>query len=475
MAARPFIHEDFLLTTDAARRLYHEYAVGMPIVDYHCHLPPRQIAEDHRFRTVTNIWLAGDHYKWRAMRANGIQERLCTGDASDWEKFLAWAATVPRTLRNPLYHWTHMELARPFGITDRLLNEDTARDIYNHCNARLAEPEMSCRGIMRYFNVRLVCTTDDPTDSLEHHKAIAADTAFGIRVLPTFRPDKAMAVEEPAAFNAWIDRLAAAADIHVPDYASFLAALRNRHDYFHQAGCRLSDHGLDTAYGADYTETEIASIFDKIRGGRDLYVGEVIQFKSAMLYEFGLMDAERGWTQQYHFGALRNNNSRMLAHLGPDTGFDSIADLELARPLARLLDRLERHGRLAKTVIYNLWPAHTEVLAAMIGSFQGPQTPGKMQLGTAWWFLDQLDGMRKQMEVLSNFGLLSRFVGMTTDSRSFLSYPRHDYFRRLLCQVLGEDMETGRLPRDFSLLGQLVQDVSYNNAAEYFGFDLHGE
>lgn len=475
MADAPLIHDDFLLSTETARRLYHEHAAGLPIIDYHCHLPPGQVADDHRFATLTEIWLGDDHYKWRAMRANGVPERFCTGDASDWEKFLAWARTVPCTLRNPLYHWTHLELAKPFGIADRLLDESTARGIYEHCNARLAEPDMSCRGIMRQFNVRLACTTDDPTDSLAHHKAVAADESFDIQMLPTYRPDRATAVEHAAAFNAWTDKLAAAADVDIADYPAFLAALRQRHDHFHQAGCRLSDHGLETAYAADYTDKEIEGIFDKLRGGRELFVGEALQFKSALLHEFGRMDAEKGWTQQYHFGALRNANSRMFARLGPDTGFDSIGDFELARPLAVMLDRLDRHGKLPKTILYTLNPAHMELLATMIGNFQDPETPGKMQLGSGWWFLDQLDGMRRQMEALSNMGLLRRFVGMLTDSRSFLSYTRHEYFRRLLCRMLGEDVQAGLLPGDMELLGATVRDICYNNAARYFGFDLPAE
>ncbi|MGQ9576101.1 MAG: glucuronate isomerase [Thermoguttaceae bacterium] len=467
-----FITEDFLLENRAAVRLYHEFARQMPILDYHCHLPAREIAEDRRFENLTQIWLAGDHYKWRAMRANGVPEHYITGPASDWEKFQKWAETVPKTLRNPLYHWTHMELKRPFGIGDRLLNPQTARGIWEHCNALLAQPEFSCRGIMRQMNVLLVCTTDDPVDDLRHHRAIAAEGSFPIRVLPTFRPDKAMAAESPEAWNAWVERLARAADLEVRDFQSYLEAIRRRHDFFHSVGCRVSDHGLEAMYAEDYTEAEIAGIFRKLRQGRPAAADEVAKFKSAMLYELAVMDHEKGWTQQYHLGALRNPNTRMLAALGPDTGFDAIGEAAIARPLARFLDRLDQAGRLAKTILYNLNPAQNDVLAALAGSFQDGTVPGKIQFGSAWWFLDQKDGIERQLQCLSNHGLLSRFVGMLTDSRSFLSYTRHEYFRRILCNVLGTEMEQGLLPGDIELIGRMVQDICFHNAAEYFGFEL---
>jgi glucuronate isomerase len=467
-----FITDNFLLHNETAVALYHEYARDMPILDYHCHLPPDQIAEDHRFENLAQIWLYGDHYKWRAMRANGAPERFCTGEATDWEKFEQWARTVPRTLRNPLYHWTHLELNRPFGISDRLLCPETARGIWDECNAKLAQPEFSCRGIMRQMNVVLVCTTDDPADSLEHHAAIRADRSMPVKVLPAFRPDKAMAVESPEQFNAWVDRLAEASDVDIKDFDSFLEAIRRRHDFFHAAGCRLSDHGQETFYAEEYTESEVQAVFRRIRRGNDLRPEEILKFKSAMLYEFALLDHEKGWTQQFHFGALRSNNSRMLKMLGPDTGFDSIGDFEVARPLARFLDRLDRDDRLARTILYNLNPADNDLVATMIGNFQDGSRPGKMQFGSGWWFLDQKDGMEKQLDSLSNQGLLSRFVGMLTDSRSFLSYTRHEYFRRILCNLLGTEIEQGLLPRDIGLIGSMVQDICYNNAAEYFGFDL---
>jgi len=470
-----FITEDFLLQNDAAVTLYHEYARDLPIIDYHCHLPPKQIADDHRFENLTQIWLYGDHYKWRAMRANGVPERYCTGDASDFEKFQKWAETVPYTLRNPLYHWTHLELKRPFGISDRLLCPETAEGIWEECNAKLAEDDFSCRGIMQQMNVALVCTTDDPTDSLAYHAVIAADSSFAIRVLPAFRPDKAMTVDSPELFNAWVDRLSEAAEVDVQDYEAFMEALRKRHDFFHSMGCRLSDHGISTFYAEDYTQSEINTVFRRIRRGNDLREEEILKFKSAMLYEFAGLDHEKNWTQQYHFGALRNNNTRQFEVLGPDMGYDSIGDFDVARPLVRFLDRLDRNGRLTRTILYNLNPRDNDLVATMVGNFQDGPQPGKMQFGSGWWFLDQKDGIEKQLESLSNQGLLSRFVGMLTDSRSFLSYTRHEYFRRILCNLLGTEMEQGLLPNDPELIGRMVRDISYDNAAGYFGFDLDPE
>ena len=469
---RPFIHDDFLLASEPARRLYHEYAHGLPIIDYHCHLPPIDVAEDRRFANMSQAWLEGDHYKWRAMRANGIAERYCTGDASDWEKFECWSETVPKTLRNPLYHWTHMELKDPFGVTDQLLNPDTARGIWDTCNAKLADSTFSARGIMKRMNVVLVCTTDDPVDPLEHHHAIARDEAFDIKVLPAWRPDKGMAVNDPLTFNVWLDRLAAAANTDIVSIDDYRDALHLRQIAFHDAGCRLSDHGLDTVYSDAYTEQEIVAIFDSLRGGNS--VGEIDQrkFKSAMLYEFGVMNHAKGWTQQFHVGAMRNVNTRQFKVLGPDTGFDTIGESELAQSFARYLDRLDQTDQLTKTIVYNLNPNDNAVFAALMGNFQDGKTAGKMQLGSAWWFNDQLDGMTRQIEDLSNIGLLSRFVGMLTDSRSFLSYPRHEYFRRLLCNILGTEIENGLLPNDLELIGGMVRDISFNNARDYFDFGL---
>jgi glucuronate isomerase len=461
----PFLSEDFLLQTATARRLYHDYAAAMPIFDYHCHLPVEDIAADRIFPNLTRIWLNGDHYKWRAMRANGVAERLITGAADDWEKFAAWAATVPKTLRNPLYHWTHLELKRYFGIADRLLDPASARAIYDRAGALLQTPEFSTRAILTRMNVKVVCTTDDPVDSLEHHRVLQADPTFGVRVLPAFRPDKATAVEDPEAYNRYLDRLSAVSGIPVTDYDALLAALKARHDFFHAAGCRLSDHGLERPYAADFT-------LEDMRRGAPPTPMETEQFKTAVLLELARMDAARDWTQQFHFGALRNTNSRAFRELGPDTGYDSIGDWRMAGPLARFLDRLAREDRLARTILYVLNPGDNDVMATMIGNFQDGTVPGKMQFGSGWWFNDQKDGMERQINALSNMGLLSRFVGMLTDSRSFLSYPRHEYFRRVLCNLLGADIENGELPHDLDLVGGMVQDICYRNAVAYFGIHV---
>jgi glucuronate isomerase len=466
---KSFIHDDFLLYSKTARDLYHGYAEKMPIFDYHCHIPPQDIATDRQFANLTQIWLYGDHYKWRAMRTNGVDEKFCTGNATDLEKFEKWAETVPQTLRNPLYHWTHLELKRFFGI-DLLLNPQTARKIWDECNAKLNTKEYSVRNIIRMANVHTICTTDDPVDTLEHHQAIRA-SGFEVNVLPAWRPDKAMMVEDPAVFNAYIGKLESAAGMEIQEYDSFMEALEKRHHFFHESGCRLSDHGIETAYAEEYTLGEIREIFRKIRNGKNLTQQEILKFKSAMLVEFGIMDYRRGWTQQFHLGALRNNNSRLFRLLGPDTGFDSIGDFEIARPLSRLLDRLDSNNQLAKTILYNLNPRDNELIATMVGNFQDGTVPGKIQFGSGWWFLDQKDGMQKQMQALSSLGLLSRFVGMLTDSRSFLSYTRHEYFRRTLCNLLGEDVEKGEIPADMELLGRMVENICFNNAFQYFGFN----
>ena len=470
--SRAFLDEDFLLSTETSRRLYHEYAEGLPIFDYHCHLPVREIAENRRFENLSRIWLAGDHYKWRAMRAQGIEERRITGEASDWEKFQAWALTVPSTVRNPLYHWTHMELKDPFGITETLLSPATARGIYDQANELLSGEAFRARSLLAHFGVKVLCTTDDPTDDLAHHRLLAEEFlqgAFGVRVLPAFRPDRVMAVESPKEFISWVVRLEKAADLLIGDYAALLEALRRRHRFFHEQGCRLSDHGLEQPYAAEYTDGEAAAVFGKLRSGGRVTPEEALKFKSALMFELAVMDAEAGWTQQFHFGALRNNSSRMLAALGPDTGFDAIGDFEIARPLVRFFDRLDREGRLARSIVYVLNPRDNEMVASVLGSFQDGSVPGKMQFGSAWWFNDQLDGMTRQIEALSNLGLLARFVGMLTDSRSFLSYPRHAYFRRLLCELFGRDVEAGLLPKDLPHLGGIVRDIAWGNAVRYFG------
>ncbi|MCK5269627.1 MAG: glucuronate isomerase [Sedimentisphaerales bacterium] len=468
--AKKFITKNFLLQTETAKKLYHQHAAKMPIYDYHCHLPPADIADDKRYENLTQIWLYGDHYKWRAMRTHGVEERFCTGEESEYAKFEKWAETVPYCLGNPLYHWTHLELKRYFE-TDSLLSPKTARKIYDKCGEMLCTPEFSVRNLMRKMNVKVVCTTDDPVDSLEHHKKIAEDK-FEIKVLPTWRPDKAMAVENVEIWNGYIDALGRAAGIDINNYNAFMGALRKRHDYFHQVGCRISDHGLETACAEDYTEDQIKVIFDKIRSRQEPDTAEQLKFKSAMLVEFGVMDAEKDWVQQFHLGALRNNNTRKLQSIGPDTGFDSIGDFEIARPLSKLLDRLDQQNKLAKTILYNLNPRDNYLIAAMTGNFQDGSTAGKIQFGSGWWFLDQKEGIIAQLKALSNLGLLSHFVGMLTDSRSFLSFPRHEYFRRILCDLIGRDVENGALPNDMKLLGRLVEDVSFNNAENYFSINL---
>jgi glucuronate isomerase len=470
MAAQ-FLTEDFLLQTETARILYHEHAKKMPIYDYHCHLRADQIAADHQFDNLTQIWLYGDHYKWRAMRANGIAEKYITGNAGDYEKFEKWAETVPYTIRNPLYHWTHLELKNPFGIKGKLLNPNTAKEICDTCNEMLRTPEFSVRNIIRRMNVKLLCTTEGLLDSLEHHRKIR-DDGFETKVYSAFRPDKGLAVEDLTALNAWIDKLEAVCDTEITDFASYVNAIRERHDYFHENGCRLSDYGLETAYAEDYTETEIKKIFDKIRTGKELDASERLKFKSAMMIELALMDHEAGWIMQLHLGALRNNNTRMFETLGPDCGFDSIGDFKIAVPLAKFLDRLDMNNKLPKTILYNLNPRDNELIATMVGNFQDGSAAGKMQYGPAWWFLDQKDGMENQMNTLSNTGLLSRFIGMTTDSRSVLSLPRHEYFRRILCQLLGNDVEAGLIPADMELLGKMVENICFNNAKNYFSMEL---
>ena len=463
------ITEDFLLTNDYARELFHESAETCPIIDYHCHLVPKMIADNHQFTDLTDVWLGGDHYKWRAMRGNGIPEEYITGSKSSYEKFEKWAETVPYTMRNPLYHWTHLELSRVFGV-DKILKPETAREIYEECSAMLQTPQFRANELMKKFNVEVVCTTDDPADSLEYHQQIK-NNPFGVKVLPTWRPDKAMAIENPVAYKEYIQTLSQSAGISINKYSDLIEALRIRHKFFEKLGCRLSDHGMDTFYAEDYTEKEIEDIFARTLAGEVPSAVDLKKFRSAMLYDFAVMDAETGWTQQFHIGVIRNNNSKMFKLIGADTGFDAIHDVHCAAAGHKFFDRLASADRLTKTILYNLNPKDNEVLATMAYTFNDGSVAGQMQLGSGWWFLDQEDGMRKQMNTLSSLGLLSRFVGMLTDSRSFLSYPRHEYFRRILCNLIGEDIAAGKLPAsEMDFIHKMVKGISYENAKNYFNF-----
>ncbi|TAG22826.1 MAG: glucuronate isomerase [Cytophagia bacterium] len=464
---KTFITEEFLLKSETAKRLYYDFAQQMPIIDYHNHLIPRQIADDTVFENLTQVWLYGDHYKWRAMRTNGIDERYCTGDASDQEKFQKYAETVPYTMRNPIYHWTHLELLRYFDV-DILLNKDTAAEIYEECSTKLKRPDFSTQNLLRKMKVELVGTTDDPTDSLQYHQQLGNKPSFGGLMLPTFRPDKAMAVENTPDFLAYVQKLTAASGVQIAHFDDFLAALASRYAHFVSLGCKASDHGLEQIYAEDCTETEAKIIFKKVLDLQAITPLEILKFKSAMLLWFGQQNHANGLVQQFHLGALRNNNQRLLAALGPDTGFDSIGDFSQARSLSKYLNKLDSTNQLAKTILYNLNPADNEMMAAMIGNFQDGTVAGKIQFGSGWWFLDQKDGMERQINALSNMGLLSQFVGMLTDSRSFLSYPRHEYFRRILCNLIGQDVENQELPNDLPWLGKMVQDICYYNAKAYF-------
>ncbi|WP_310558769.1 glucuronate isomerase [Flavobacterium sp.] len=466
MSENIFIKDDFLLYSEAAKTLYHDFAKKQPIFDYHCHLSPKDIAEDRQFENLYQIWIDGDHYKYRAMRANGVNEKFITGDARDYEKFSKWAETVPYTLRNPLYHWTHLELKNYFGITT-LLNSNSAESIYDQCSELLKKPEYSVKNLLRKMNVKVVGTTDDPTDDLRYHKQLQDDN-FEIRVLPSFRPDKATEMEKGRAFVDWIQKLAEIVGYSIADFSNLIKALQERHDFFHELGCRISDHGHSNFYGEDYADSEVAAIFEKALKGEKVSVLEINKYKSAVLFELALMNKAKSWTQQFHVGAIRNNNAKMLNDLGPDQGFDSIGDLNMADNMSKFFGRLSQCEGLTNTIVYNLNPRDSEMFASMANNFNDGLVAGKMQYGAAWWFLDQKDGMEKQLNVLSNFGLLSRFVGMVTDSRSFLSFPRHEYFRRILCNVLGDEIQKGELPNDMALIGNMVEAICYKNAEAYF-------
>ncbi len=463
---KSFISEDFLLRSDAAKILYHDYAKEMPIVDYHCHLPQDLIASDYVFRDLTEIWLKGDHYKWRALRALGVNEKYITGDASSKEKFDQWASVVPHTMRNPLYHWTHMELKNPFGI-DVLLNEKSADYVYHTANELL--PSLSTRTILNKFKVKVVGTTDDPCDNLADHQKIHHEN-IGVRVVPTFRPDQLMNIDQPEVFKSYLDRLRSVSGYDINSWDSLIKAIQKRHDHFDSHGCRTSDHGQTYLYAEDYTESEVKSIFNKSLLGIALTIEEANQYKAAIQYELAVMDWQSGWVQQFHLGAIRNNNTRLLTTLGRDIGVDSIGDYPQIEAMSAFFDRLDKDNKLAKTIVYNLNPGHNASFATMMGNFQDGTIRGKMQFGSGWWFLDQKDGMTDQINTLSNMGILSTFVGMITDSRSFLSFPRHDYFRRILCNLLGNDIVNGEIPGDIPFLGKMVQDICFNNAKEYFGW-----
>lgn len=465
---KKFMDDNFLLSNTVAEDLYHNHAAKMPIIDYHNHLPPEDIASDRCFANMAEATLEGDHYKWRGMRSNGIEERFITGDAKPEEKWQKWAETIPFTMRNPLYHWQHLELQRYFGVND-LLNGDKARKIYETCNEQLANQSHSCRNLLRQQNVEVLCTTDDPADNLQFHQ-VCSEEIEDFKALPTFRPDKALALDDLSAWNEWIDKLAQIADQEVKSFDGALQVLKDRHNYFHERGCRLSDHGLPRAYYTDFTASELDAAFAKARAKTELSDQEKEILCTAFMQEFGRWNAEKGWAMQLHLGPMRNNSTRRFETVGRDAGFDSMNDLPIAEKLSRFMDSLDVKNELPKTILYNLNPKDNAVLGTMIGNFQDGGQSGKIQFGSGWWFLDQLDGMEKQMNDLSNFGLISKFVGMLTDSRSFLSFPRHEYFRRLLCDLFARDVAQGKLPDDRKFLAQLIEDICYNNAKNYFKF-----
>jgi glucuronate isomerase len=465
---KKFMDENFLLSNETAVKLYHDYAKKMPIIDYHCHLSPKEIYENKTYKNITEVWLYGDHYKWRAMRANGVDENYVTGDASDYDKFLAYAKAVPQTIGNPLYHWSHLELQRYFDVHD-LLNEQNAPAIWEKVNAKLTGPGFGARDFITKSDVKVVCTTDDPIDSLEYHIKIKEDTSFDCKILPSFRPDKGLEINR-ATFLPWIAKLAEVSGQEISNYDQLLSALEARVNFFDSVGCKVSDHALDYVPYAVTTKQEAAAIFAKALKGEAVSFEEENKYKTYTLVFLGKLYADRGWAMQYHINASRNNNTRMFNILGPDTGYDSINDSSIASPLVKLLDELGKENKLPKTILYSLHPKDHHVVGTVIGSFQGGGIAGKMQFGSAWWFLDTKEGMILQMKTLADLGLLSRFVGMLTDSRSFLSYTRHEYFRRILCNLIGEWVENGEFPNDMELLGSIVQGISYNNAKEYFQF-----
>lgn len=463
---KKFIDKNFLLQTETAKNLYHEFAEKMPIFDYHCHLPIKDLAYDVCYKNLGQAWLAGDHYKWRLMRSNGIAEQFCTGNATDYEKFEKWAETIQLAIRNPLYHWTHLELQRYFNI-NTILNPKNCKEIYDQCSSLLQSPDFSVRNLLLNMNVKFICTTDDPIDSLEHHKKLKDDD-YKVKVIPTFRPDKAMAVSNTTSYIKYITKLSEVSGIEIKNFSSLIEALDARHKVFHNIGCRIADHGILSFWTETYSDEEIEDITIKIIAGNELTQREVSKFKAAFLFECARLNFKRGWVQQFHIGPIRNNNTRLFNKLGPDIGCDSIGDYNHGDNMVKFLDRLDHSGELTKTIFYNINPRDNELFASIIGSFQDGSFPGKLQFGPSWWFLDQIDGITKQINTISNLGLLGRFIGMTTDSRSFLSFPRHEYFRRILCNLIGSDVENGKIPNDIDFLGNLVEKICYNNAVDYF-------
>ncbi|MFY7900796.1 MAG: glucuronate isomerase [Chitinophagaceae bacterium] len=463
---KQFLNQDFLLNSATAISLYHDYAKQMPIIDYHNHLPPDQVANDIQFKNITQAWLYGDHYKWRAMRTNGISEVYCTGNATDYEKFEKWAATVPYTVRNPLFHWTHLELQRYFNEY-QLLNSNTCKSIYENCSEQIQQKVFSTKGLLKKMNVQKICTTDDPIDSLEHHIQLRKQSS-DVKMYPAFRPDNVMNVADVSKWNTYINKLEAVTNINIATYTLLVEAMAKRHQFFHDNGCRIADHGLEEIQAENFTATEVEAIFIQLRLGNEISELDKRKFRSAIHLQIAEWNAEKGWVQQLHLGALRNNNARMLQQIGADTGWDSIGDFSQAKALSKFLNTLDAKQKLAKTIIYNLNPADNEVMATMIGNFNDGSVAGKVQYGAAWWFLDQKEGILNQLDALSSMGLVSKFVGMLTDSRSFLSFPRHEYFRRLLCNVFGSEIEKGELPNDMNLIGGIIQDICYNNTLRYF-------
>jgi len=464
-----FIDESFLLQSEFAKVLYHDYAKDLPIIDYHNHLPPQEIAENRTFENISQAWLAGDHYKWRAMRTLGIDEKYITGKSSDSEKFEKWAGVVPYTVRNPLYHWTHLELLRYFDIND-LLSAENSEEVYRRTSERLQEKTHYAVGLLQQQNVESLCTTDEPHDTLEYHKRIT-EQGISPMVFPAFRPDRAFAIDTGASFISYLELLGDSENTTIDNYADLLNVLERRMDYFHEQGCRLSDHGLEQMYHYEEGVYDSESIFSKVKKGSLISKEEIQYFKSRFLVFLGKNYHKRGWGQQFHLGAIRDNNKRLLTSLGPNTGFDSIGDFSQARALSGFLNELDSTDQLTKTIVYNLNPSDNEVFATMMGNFNDGTIKGKMQFGSGWWYMDQKDGMERQMNTLSNMGILSTFVGMLTDSRSFLSFTRHEYFRRILCNLIGNDVQNGELPKDEKLLGKIVADICYHNAKNYFDFN----